>query len=135
GSLQHIEGHLLMSGVELREDVSNAVGVGGLHDLGHAFVQPLRTAAARYLINKGVRQLMLQYPRKLRGHGGHAMDGNTQLAIVECGRPGGRLGYIEKSLIGVKRDGDAVAWLSSQLRNQFVVMGLKCVEDLAAQRV
>ena len=68
---------------EQSELVSVAAEAFGLKELGDAFVQPGRAAAAGKLVNKGVRQFMLQNVRQFRRHGTQAADRNAQLAVVD----------------------------------------------------
>src|SRR5262249_5307476 len=102
----------------------------GLDGLSNAFVQPLRAAPTRELVDERMRQLMLQDPSQLGCHGGHALHRNTKLAVIYGSAPRRGLGHIEEALFGIEDDRNAAARSDSQLANQILVLGLERIKQL-----
>src|SRR5262249_36218253 len=122
GAVERVEWKLMLAGIKLCQPAAVPGRRAWLDDLGDAFVQPLRAAAARDLVDKGMSELVLEHPGKLGRDGGEAVDRNSELAIVHSGAPSRGLCDIEESLIGVERDGNVLAGCDAQVADQGVVV-------------
>ena len=113
--------------------MSVAAEASGLEELGDAFVQPGRAAAAGELGDERVSQFMLQNVRQFRRHGTQAADRDAQLAVIDRSGPGGGVRDIEEGLLGVEGDQNVVAGRIAEIANQVVVVGFERRQDLCAK--
>src|SRR5215472_11655848 len=82
-----------------------------------------------------MRQLVAQRAAQPWSHGGESRDGNSDLAVVQCGGPRGSVGYIKKFLVGIEGNRDRRPRRCSQVTLQLVVLRLQDVEKIAAQAI
>src|SRR5580658_10442974 len=80
-------------------------------------------------------QFVLQNVRQFWGHGTQAADGNAQLAVIDRTRPGGGVGDIEESLLGVESYENVVAGRIAEITNQVVIIGFERGQDLSSKHL
>ena len=76
---------------------------------------------------------MLQNAGKFRSQRVQAADRNAQLAVIDRSGPGGGVGDVEESLLGVERDQNIVAGRIAEIANQVVVVRFERLQDLSAK--
>ena len=76
---------------------------------------------------------MLQNVGEIRGHGTQAANRDAQLAVIDRARPGGCVGDIEESLLGIQSDENVVARRAAKVANQVVIVGFEGGDDLGAK--
>src|SRR2546428_1025767 len=80
-------------------------------------------------------QFVLEYAGQFRCDRTDSVYRDSQLAIVDCATPGRSVCHVEKCLIGVKNDRDAVAGRNSEFADKIVVFQFQGVYDGAPQGI
>ena len=76
---------------------------------------------------------MLQHTSQIRGDGPEPLQGDPEFAVIQRAGPGGGLGDVKESLVGVQNDLNAGSRLDPELAGQFFVLRLQSCENLAAK--
>ena len=121
-AFQGVQGNIAVR-LEEQGKLVSFIQVAGFQELGDAFVQPGGAATAGKLSNKGMSQFMFQ----------NVGDRDSQLAVIDRARPGGCVGDIEESLLGIQSDEDVIARRAAKIANQVIIVGFEGGDDLGAK--